>query len=145
MGNRLEFHGNVGQVIVGNLHEAPTRSGNVYTIGNDVQRERWRASNAVGTGRPDGCAEQAKQIRQARWMLGVQTVMIAALAGWLLFSQYASADADIYCLSDGKRHSIGSTVMMAGDPMTCARDVNAGMPMWWHATANFQRSVPDAR
>jgi|SRR5580765_441833 len=142
MDNRLELHGNVGQVIIGNLHEAPTRSGNVYAIGNDVQKERGRANNAVGTSRPDGCAEQ---IRQARWVLGVQTVMIAVLAGWLLFSQHASVDADIYCLSDGKRHSIGSIVMMAGDPMKCARDVNAGMPMWSHATAHIQQSVPDAR
>lgn len=142
MNNKLEFHGNVGQVVMGNLHAVPRRSGNVYIIGSGAQQERGRASNEFGAGRQDGCAEQ---IRKMQWILGVQMIMIAALAGWLLFSQHGSADADIYCLSDGKQHSIGTIVMMAGDPMKCACDANAGMPMWSHATATVQRSVPDAR
>lgn len=144
MGNRSEFHGNVGQVVVGTLHAAPTRSGNVYTIGNDVQQGRGRASNETA-GKPDGCVEQAKQFKHARWLLGAQMVMIAALTCWLLFAQRVSPDADVYCLSDGKRHSIGSIVMMAGDPMECVRDVDAGMPTWVRSTASFQRSVPAAR
>ncbi len=112
MGNRSEFHGSVGQVVVGNLHTAP-RSSNVVDLGRKGGQGKGSASEPHGD--CGGCAEQAVIVRQSRWTLALQLLTAGLLLGamWVMQSRQLATDDGQYCLHVGKQHSVGSVVQMA--------------------------------
>ncbi len=126
---KAEFHGNVGQVVMGNV-----------LIGKDQEFNTSRSDSTPSS--CDNCKllSAYKKLQRFAALQAATIVGLGALALWLQFFQkpaHATNNPSV-CYSSGAAHSPGSTVQMpSGEYRICHRHKNRQQAEWVPGVINI--------
>lgn len=130
MAYKSNFHGDVGQAVIGNVIEAPR-------IALNASRSLmfYRVLN-IGPIHPDAARiERASSARLTMLAQSILSLLAGVSCGWLLWAPAVGAASrpapDTRCFIDGRAHSIGSSTKMAdGALRECMANASGGVPVW---------------